>query len=337
MLRALKNEGIRSRVLCLTKGEAFEEEIRNLGFEVDWVGPSQNKFARLGKIISNLRRRPVDVIQSVHFFTNIYAALAGRVLGTGSIGAIRSDLINEFSSNGFYSRWQLNLPQKLIANSQIAVERSVDKGIDPGNISLVRNVVEEGSNRLPSKDQKKMRLLFAGRLVPEKRPELFIHLASKLRECLPDMKLNFTIAGDGPLRLSIEQLSDELGFDRREMGFLGETSDMSQVYRKSDMLVLTSGHEGTPNVVLEAMAYGLPVVATRVGGVPEIVSNDCGILVDPSSLEELLDSTVKLIRNSDLRTDMGRNGQEYVGKNHSIGYLQKQLTDIYSQLLKNKN
>ncbi len=336
MLQALRAVQIQTRVLCLTKGEAFEDEIRDLGVEIEWVGDSKNQFVRLGKIIRNLRRRPADILQSAHFYTNIYTALAGRVLGTPSIGAIRSDMLVETVSNGFVSRWHLGFPKEIIANSQIAVDRAIAKGIDPDRIHLVRNVVGKQGDNSDSKNGKVVRILFAGRLVKAKRCDLFIEMARKLLNKLPDTELEFIVAGDGPLRPDLEAAAFENDLDGKKLKFLGEQDNMSTVYRECDILVLTSDHEGTPNVVLEAMAHGMPVVATKVGGVPDVINDHCGILVEPANLEELVNAATKLIRNSDLRRKLGEHGVEHVGKHHSIGYLQDRLTHIYSNLLETR-
>lgn len=332
MLQALKAEQIETRVLCLTKGETFEKDIVDLGIDVEWIGSYQNQFLRLGKIIQNIRKRPANILQSSHFYTNIYTALAGRALGVHNIGAIRSDMLNEVASNGIFSKWQLQFPQKLIANSQIAVDRAILKGIDPEAIHLVRNAVENESNDHASNDDSVVRIMFAGRLVPAKRTELFIEMAAQLLKNLPDEKLEFVIAGDGPLREDLERCSVDHGIGKQLL-FLGEQTDMSDTYKKADILVLTSEHEGTPNVILEAMAYGLPVIATRVGGIPEVVNDARGILVEPANVEELTAAATKLILDRSWRLELGNNGQEYVGKNHSIGYLQDRLRCIYSELL----
>jgi len=336
MLQALKAEQIETRLLCLTKGEAFEEKIRETGVDVDWIGDSPNQFIRLARIMRNIRERPVDILQSVHFFTNIYAAVAGRILGVRNIGAIRNDLTSEIAANHIFGKWHLKLPQHLIANSQIAVDRATTKGILPDNIDLVRNVVvgQNSYTNHRSTDANSARILFAGRLVAQKRPELFVEMASQLCERLPDMKLEFVIAGDGPLRSDVERLLRKHGLENKGVTFVGEVSEMSELYLSSDMLVLTSDHEGTPNVILEAMAYELPIVATHVGGVPAIVNERCGILVEPTNIEELIAATSKLIVNRKLRVDMGMQGKEYVRKNHSIGYLQDRLKCIYSELLR---
>ena len=339
MLQALKAERIEARVLCLTKGEAFENEIRELGVDVDWIGSSSKQFVRLARIVQNVGKRPVDILQSVHFYTNFYAAVAGRILGVRSIGAIRNDLTSEIAANGMFGKWHLKLPLHLIANSQLAVDRAIAKGIVPADIDLVRNVVTEKNSdpNIRSTDTNSVRILFAGRLVPQKRPELFIEMASQLREKLPGVNLEFVIAGDGRLRAELEQLARKHSLENNGLKFVGEVSEMSELYLSSDILVLTSDHEGTPNVILEAMAYGLPVVATKVGGVPGILNDRCGILVEPKNSEELVAAVSKLTNNKELRVNMGKQGKEYVGKNHSISYLKNRLKCIYSELIGNSD
>lgn len=336
MLKALRNEGATARVLCLTQGEAYERQIENLGIQVDWVGTSGNRVRRLASIIKHVRNEPAQILQSSHFFGNLYAAVAGRVLGVPSIGAIRGDLSHAIADNGFLGRKQLKWPNHLIANSQLAVTSALEHGIESQRIDFVRNAVDDVSARSEASDREHLRILFAGRIVALKRPEVFLKLASELRRLFPDKDLRFQIAGDGPLRSKMEHLSADLGLTPNDMEFLGELEDMNQAYETSDLLVLTSLHEGTPNVVLEAMSYGIPVVATKVGGVPEVVPSECGILVDPDDFDGLVRAVSSLVLDNDLRRRMGRDAREYVRKNHSITHLQERLTNIYSRLMAGK-
>jgi glycosyltransferase involved in cell wall biosynthesis len=177
-----------------------------------------------------------------------------------------------------------------------------------------------------------MNILFVGRLSKEKRPEWFIELASQLHGRERAVQPHFQIAGDGPLRPELELMVRERGLSDI-VHFLGERQDMSETYANADLVVLTSRHEGTPNVLLEAMAHGIPVVATRVGGVPEIVSDECGILVDPFSPRELREAVIRLTDEPDMRKQMGNAGRAYVEREHSLNSLGRQLTDIYTKLL----
>lgn len=339
MLRSLKDAGIGSRLLCLTKGEALEEEIRELGIDIRSINTSGGRLQKLRSVINELRREKADIIQSSHFYTNIYVSIAGRVNGIPSIGAIRSDLALEFATNGFYGKYQLKLPRHLIANSKLALERSVSFGIEKERIDLVRNVVSCVSRikNTSNSSADSTKIFFVGRLGKEKRPELFVKLARELRKTLPDRRLKFHIVGDGPLRRELEDLASGYGLTPEVLSFDGERSDMSEVYRTADILVLTSKHEGTPNAVLEALGHAIPVVATRVGGVPEILNNDTGIVVDPMDFTGLVKATADLILDPQLRVALGTSGQKYVQKNHSLTYLEKRLTGIYTELLTRRN
>ena len=334
MLKALNEEGIKTRVLCLTRGEAYEAQIRALGVDVDWVGSSSLRAVRLLNIVANVRKNRVDVLQSSHFFTNIYAAAAARRLGINSIGAIRNDLTSEVSDSRIYGRWHLKLPHHLVANSQMAVTRALALGVEESRIDLVQNVVDPAVlPKEPRAGASEINLLFVGRLVEQKRPDLFVKLADHLIHKFPEKRFNFRVVGVGPLRPRLEKLVVQYGLRADRFSLCGESDDLDQIYKETDILVLPSAHEGTPNVILEAMAHGVPVVATDVGGVPEILSSDCGALVDRSSFSQMAEAVSMLVVDAERRRQMGACGKEYVAAKHSLRFLRRRLTDIYSRLL----
>jgi len=155
----------------------------------------------------------------------------------------------------------------------------------------------------------------------------------RIAHCRPDLKVKGAIAGDGPLRSRLEQLASQLGLGAEHVEFLGELNDLRPLYHKSDFLMLTSDWEGTPNVLLEAMACGLPVLATSVGGVPEIIGNDRGLIVECDDEDGLTAATVRMIENHGLRTAMGHRGHEYVSRFHSLNALETRLTGVYLRIL----
>jgi L-malate glycosyltransferase len=334
-VRALLEIGVAVRVLCLTKDEVYESKIKDLNVPVDWIGESPNRFIRLKNVTDNLRANPPDIVQSSHFYTNIYAGLAGRLLRIPSIGAIRSDLESEIKLHGLLGRWQIRLPRFLIANSLSAYRRAMQSYHLDKKVALVQNVVERGNcerdYRRTSTSETKF--LWVGRLDENKKPERFIHLAAELRQLFPDYPLRFSIAGDGNRRDEMERLSRSLDLSPDEMCFLGDCANMSELYRQSDILVSTSDREGTPNVILEAMAHGLPVIATNVGGTPDILNSECGILVSPGCEEQLLQASAKLLKEPQLRHQLGIGGRRYTLANHSFENLKKSLPLIYNSLL----
>lgn len=338
MLRALSETGIPVKVLSLTRGESYEKEIHDLGISVEWTGASPNRAARLVKIAQKLREARADIVQSSHFYTNIYAALAGKFQKITSVGAIRSDLIYEMASHKITGRWQISLPAFLIANSVAGLRRAVERGIAPDKIEIVRNVVEtdlsNGGATKKNTARKPLKILFAGRLDENKKPQRFVRLAAILTRKFPQESLQFLIAGDGALRAKLENLAREFELSPDRLQFLGVCTKMSEIYEQADLLVSTSEREGTPNVLLEAMAHGLPIVATNVGGTSEILDETRGILIQPNDEAELTNAVVRLIVNRDLRIAFGAAGRKYVRENHSLAHLKIQLPAIYEKLLR---
>lgn len=335
MLRALKTAGIETRVLCLTKGEPLEEEIRAMGIQVTWVGASRWRPIRLYRIIKELRREPAHIVQSAHFYTNLYVAVAGRLLGMKSIGAVRNDLTSELKGHGVMGWGQLHLTLHLITNSELARRRAIDEGIKPEQIAVVPNVVDAiGANGAIGNGTGAVRILFAARLTDQKRPDRFLRALQKIAESRPDLNFKGTIVGDGPLRPGLEELADSLCLRPKYLEFLGELADSKPAYDKSDLVVLTSDWEGTPNVLLEAMSRGLPVVATDVGGVSELVSNgENGLLVETHDVDSVANSIITLIESPQLRTRMGAFGRHVALEKHSPRRLAERLISVYEKAL----
>lgn len=335
MLRALKNAAVETRVLCLTHGEFYESEIEALGIEIEYVGKSRTRAVRLAKVIRSLQKQPVDLVQSSHFYTNIYAGLAGKILSIPSIGAVRNDLKSEIESHGMLGKFQLMLPDFLIANSRNARRNAVRRGIALAKIEFVSNAVEAApdESQNAANSEQTLTFLFAGRLSRQKRPDRFVRLAAALVKKFPQRELRFLIAGDGELKSEIERQAQNSA-SAGKIVFLGACSNMAETYRQADLLVLTSDYEGTPNVVLEAMAHGLPVIAAGVGGTPDILNDKCGILFEPNDENGLFKAACKLIEHPELRFSMGLQALDYVGKNHSLDCLKNRLIEIYARLIK---
>src|SRR5882762_6139244 len=320
MLKALTTAGIPTRVLCLTKGEALETEILEMGIPVTWVGKSKWKAVRLCRILRELICEPVQVLQSAHFYTNLYVAIAAGLVRVKGIGAIRIDVVSEIQSNGVMGWACLHLPRHLIANSERARRTAIDMGIRPRHIDVVSNVVDTSSynRKRNGNGNSHVRILFAARLTEQKRPERFLHVVRKVTQLRPDLNIKGTVVGDGPLRPELEKLADSLGLTSEHIEFLGEIGDLKPAYRQSDLLVLTSDWEGTPNVLLEAMGNGVPVVATRVGGIPEIVFHgENGFLTEAGDQDSVENLVLSLIENPELRIKMGSYGRRMILERHS--------------------
>jgi glycosyltransferase involved in cell wall biosynthesis len=132
----------------------------------------------------------------------------------------------------------------------------------------------------------------------------------------------------------IQEQGLALGIAPGELEFLGPVSDITRVYKEADLLALTSDWEGTPNVVMEGMAAALPVVATGVGGLPDLVRHGrTGFLVTPGDDDALVDGLCRLVKSPQLRERMGRLGREHVLATHSLQRLPSALAHLYAGTL----
>jgi glycosyltransferase involved in cell wall biosynthesis len=154
--------------------------------------------------------------------------------------------------------------------------------------------------------------LFVGRLSPEKDVGTLINAAAIVAARIPSFQL--LIAGSGPCAGELSQLAESLGLSRN-IRFLGAVRDVPTLLRSASLFVLPSLTEGMPVTVLEAMACGLPVVATRVGGTPEAVEDSrSGLLVPPGNPSQLADSILKLLSNPAAAREMGVQGHRRVAE-----------------------
>jgi glycosyltransferase involved in cell wall biosynthesis len=169
------------------------------------------------------------------------------------------------------------------------------------------------------------------RLVPIKAHEVFLDAAVRIRASLPEAR--FLVVGDGECRSALEARVDALGL-RDAVRFLGWRADLDRLYADLDVVVLTSRNEGSPVALIEAMAAGVPVVATAVGGVPDVVAHDVsGLLAPMDDAAAVADHTVALLRDRERAAAMGRAGRTRVVATYSADRLVDDIETLYTQLL----
>jgi glycosyltransferase involved in cell wall biosynthesis len=336
ILRTLFEQGNTPTVLCLTQGEFWEPRIRDLGIQVIWVGQHESRFSRLLKIFSEVRRLNPDILQSSHFYTNLYAVFAGFLTRIPSIGAMRNDCISEWQEMGrIMGKLSLKAPRLIAGNSLGAIRSAISLGVDERRLLFLPNVVDTSAFPVSSKiSRQPMTIVAAGRLIEQKRMDRFIRMVALLREQTHGA-VKGLIVGDGPLRGALEHQARELGLTEEALEFRGLVADMAGVYRESDIFVLTSDWEGTPNVVLEAMASGLPVVSTNVGGVSDIIENGkSGFVVDANEEGQILDLILRLIENPTLRESIAQYARIEIEIRYALHLLPAYLESLYTSALK---
>ncbi|HLD40573.1 MAG TPA: glycosyltransferase family 4 protein [Candidatus Omnitrophota bacterium] len=168
-----------------------------------------------------------------------------------------------------------------------------------------------------------------GRLEPVKGPGYFIEAAGLVLKEFPAVR--FLLAGDGSLKERLKRRSEELGIGDRIV-FLGWREDVPEILSAVDILALPSLNEAVGRVILEAGCLGVPAVASRTGGVPEIIRDgSTGILVSPGSARELAEGILLLFRDKEKRRAMGQAAKEWVSGEFSAGNMVKQIEGLYGE------
>jgi len=172
------------------------------------------------------------------------------------------------------------------------------------------------------------RVAFVGRLSPEKRPDLFLHMARRLAADHPD--LVFVLIGGGPLTWPMRRLADELGLARR-VAFTGLRRDVGELLYGVDVLVCPSDTEGTPRAVVEAMTTSVPVVATNVGGLPDLITDGVtGVIVEPGSARLLADAVQRLIADPARARTIAKAGAACAQSRFSLEQMERQVASAYA-------
>jgi glycosyltransferase involved in cell wall biosynthesis len=169
-----------------------------------------------------------------------------------------------------------------------------------------------------------------GRLVPIKDVPTFLRAARIVGEAMPEAR--FALVGDGEERAALESLSRELGLDGKAT-FFGWRRDLPAVYGDLDVVVNASRNEGTPVALIEALAAAKPVVATRVGGTPDVLGEgERGWLVPPGDPGSLARAVLETLEGSEAARGRALAGREYVLKRHSSDRLVRDVDALYRDL-----
>jgi len=173
-----------------------------------------------------------------------------------------------------------------------------------------------------------------GRLTPVKGLPYLLMAAKTLLE--RGMAVKVLIVGDGGIRMDLEKQASDMGISANIV-FLGHREDTDQLLQAMDIFVLPSMSEGVPMALLEAMAASRPIVASRVGGIPEVVKDGVeGLLVEPKDVKGLAESFLRLIRSPDMARKMGEGARKRVERECSATGMAEQVGSLYYELIESK-
>lgn len=332
----------------LAEGELLPE-VEALGVPVHEFGTggrvlSPRTVGDLSRAAAFLRRERVDVLSCMLGLTTLVGPFVGRAAGVPVVVNNQRNLSYWLrggareSVYGFVSR---RVVDAVIVNSAAAARELSGRFRVPE--SKIENIgvgtdLERISRATPAEELKRELGLGESKVVgvvaklsPVKGHGHFLEAAAFISKADGDVR--FLIVGDGPERTRLEREAGELGLSGK-VHFIGVRDDVPAVLKLMDVLVLSSLSEGSPNVVLEGMAAGVPVVATRVGGVPEVVEDGVsGFLVDPGDVPGLSNAVLRLLNDADRAREMGRKGRATAVENYDINRVVARVEDVFSSLL----
>jgi glycosyltransferase involved in cell wall biosynthesis len=338
MARALAGAGVDVRVYSLGRGEFFEAELRRIGIPPIWIGRHAHPVLRIIALLRALANFRPHIVQSAHFYTNLYVAAAALVHRAVGLGAIRNDGYHDVSANGRWGRWLLRLPSALLANSQTAKSNAESLGVRPETVYVVPNVIDLSAIDPLAVDYDRPawacdRIVVASvaRHARAKRLERFLGAVARARIEVPT--IFGVLIGTGPEREHLQTMAQRLGLGASCVAFLGARDDVVRLLGAADLLLLTSDEEGFPNAILEAMAVQLPVITTPAGDAGLVVQDDVtGYVVPFDDVEQIAERVVRLARSPELRCSFGRAGRLRVEQCFSFEQLAASLLGTYQSI-----
>ncbi len=326
------------------------QEIQSLGLECLVVPERQFGFMEiLSQVTRFLKSKRIHVVHSHRYKENMLATLLSWRLHIPVVIRTRHGLIEP-------QRGLKDLKQRLIqsvdhllarwsAGRVIAVstEMSQKLGCDLGSgkvVTILNTMDLEQARSALSVAEARQQLgipaeavVFgtACRLEPIKRLDIFLRAAQEIAG--RNARSQFVIAGEGRESAKLQTLSRELGIEKR-VHFLGHRDDIFDVLRALDLLVISSDHEGLPMVLLEALALGIPVVARKVGGIPEVITDGVtGILVGSNSPAELSLACENAVAREEFRRQLSEAGRSTVFERFGAETSARHVVELYRSLV----
>lgn len=332
IIRALIRQGCSPDVFTFSESGYWEKPIHDLGARVIYIHQS-GKIQRLVMLLKMVKRGNYHYIHSQQFYLNLYALSLSWLRGATSIGSVRSNLISEIRDMGLLGWPSLMLPTHVVVNSKGGITNIKKYFGNFKNTYYLPNVVDTNlffPNR-QARSGKTFKVIVVGTVWRPKRIDRVIEIAALVQRWGKN-NIVFEIFGDGDQLDEMTYLAKSKGILNVNLFFKGRSANIAADLRAADLLLLTSDFEGMPNVVLEAMSSGLPVVASSVGDVPELViDGETGYCFEKEQIGDMALAIQKLSEEPATMVSMGNNARDLIEKNYAPENLTERLARLYLQ------
>jgi glycosyltransferase involved in cell wall biosynthesis len=346
---------LRVCVLQVREGNPIAKKLEQVGIPVDLVSvPTLRHPANLPKIISYLLKHRPQLVHTQLEFSDILGSLGAKLLGIPSVSTLHTvGLIKPEEDQSAHWRnelmWfcQRHFMSRVIAVSDDTRKFHVKEGRLPKDkVITLYNGIDLAFYK--DNSQSKLDVLKASLGLPfdatvlltvavlreQKGIQYMIKAMPTILEVVPN--LYYLVVGDGEYRETLENLTLSLDLDKHVL-FTGHRSDIPEILTISDIFVLPTLTEALPTVLMEAMAAKKAIVASNVGGVPELVTDGAnGLLVPPSDPSELSKTCLHLIQNEALKNKMSTEGFSIMKKQFTIQLQVDKLSTLYMELINNE-
>lgn len=281
------------------------------------------------------RRKRIAVLQTCDLYTNIFglpgAALAGVPIRIGSRRELNPD---KSPAQIWLQRQAYRCATKIVANSPAARQMLEREGVAPGSIAVIPNGVDLASFADGGPPRPVRTMITVANLRPEKNHETLLAALARLVGQHPELRVR--IVGDGPRRAELEAVTRTLKL-QDHVEFLGHRDDVPALLQQADVFVLPSRSEAFPNSAIEAMAAGLPVVASAVGGLLDLIEDGrTGVLIPPGDPEQLAAALRRLMANPALAATIGQTARAEVQRRYSFDRMVTAFERLYVDTLRTR-
>jgi sugar transferase (PEP-CTERM/EpsH1 system associated) len=341
VVRKANREKYRLTVIVLRQDGPLALEIEKLGVQVHRLGGGEGfSWALVSRLATLLRQEKIDLVHTHDLGPFIYGGLAMLRRGNRNLFHTEHSYLSQDSSRlRLFEKWLSLWARMIIADSADVARVLIEQQkIAPQKVVTILNGIDLQRFAACDRDRFRRELGVApgqpllgtvGRLVPVKNQSLLLRAFARLRQEQPAARL--VLVGDGPERAALEEEADGLGLGRTVF-FTGSRRDIPEIMAALDIFILPSFSEGLSLTLLEAMAAGKPVVATRVGGNPEVIRDGSnGLLVASDQVEELAAALRRLLAGGDSFTAMlARAGQQTVADRFSLTAMVQAYEAVYA-------
>lgn len=310
------------------------EEAKKIGLSV-FIIDSKGRFDYNAiKTLANfIKNNGINIIHTHNYKANLIGLLAARKAKIPIIATLHG-----YIGKGIKLRLYESLDRFILRffNQVVLVEKSKAKKFSylKNRIKVIYNGVAASKENLPNIRKDTLTIGSLGRLSEEKGYHHLIEAFAQIYKSFPQTRL--LLVGDGPLRQELLNLAIELGL-KEVIEFTGYQKNINKYYSLIDIYVCSSLKENLPVSVLEAMSYSKAIIATKVGGIPELIQNDYfGLLVNSDNTDELFKAIERLIENEPLRKQLGKNAQQAVTERFSLKKMTESYLQLYEKILYDK-